>query len=212
MSVRKAGGQEEWQLAGQGAGEGKGKGTQTSTRQGAETTLDRALGRITDVVDGDTVKIRLGGSVHETYTVRLLGVDTPETRKPSVAVECGGKEATSYMFKLAFTAPLDIDGDGLFNRKGGTNVRVDVTTDCTQQLKDRFGRLLVYVDVPANARAQGIPRYDLSQTTIGASWSKTYTFKKRVRRYNRYRSAEGAAKIGGRGGWGSCGGSFPSGQ
>ena len=158
------------------------------------------------------MKVRLGGRVRKTYTVRLLGVDTPESRKPGVPVECGAKAATSLMFHLGFTAAQDTDGDGLLNRKGGTGVRVDLTTDRTQQLKDRFGRLLVYVDVPSNARAQGIARYDLSQTTIGAGWSKTYTFKKRVRRYNRYRSAEGAARIARRGVWGSCAGDFHSEQ
>ncbi len=87
-----------------------------------------------------------------------------------------------------------------------------MTTDRTQQLKDRFGRLLVYVDVPSEARGPGIARYDLSQTTIGGGWSKTYTFKRRVRRFARYRSAEGAARIAGRGVWGGCGGDFHSAQ
>jgi micrococcal nuclease len=164
------------------------------------------------VIDGDTVKVYLGGAVRKRYTVRLLGIDTPESRKPGVAVECGAKEATSAMFNLGFTAPQDTDGDGLFNRKGGTGVRVDVTTDRSQQLKDRFGRLLVYVDVPSNARGQGIARYDLSRTQIDAGWSKTYTFRRRVRRYHRYRSAEGAARVAGRGVWGSCGGDFHSEQ
>ncbi len=70
---------------------------------------------------------------------------------------------------------------------------MDVTSDRTQQLKDRFGRLLVYVDVPSGARGPGIGRYDLSQTQLGARWSKTYTFKRRVRRFDRYRSPERAA-------------------
>ena len=174
--------------------------------------IDRTPGRIVDVIDGDTVKVKLGGSVNKTYTVRLLGIDTPESRKPGVPVECGAKEATSSMFNLGFTAAQDTDGDKLLDRKGGTGVRVDVTTDRSQRVKDRFGRLLVYVDVPSEARGPGIARYDLSQTQIGAGWSKTYTFKKRVRRYNRYRSAEGAARLAGRGVWGECGGDFHSQQ
>ena len=35
-------------------------------------------GRVTRVVDGDTVKVRLGGG-RGTRTVRYIGVDTPET-------------------------------------------------------------------------------------------------------------------------------------
>src|SRR5687767_6931139 len=40
-----------------------------------------------DVVDGDTIKVR-SGSRRE--TVRLIGVDSPETRKPGTEVECAG--------------------------------------------------------------------------------------------------------------------------
>src|SRR5918997_1393831 len=75
-------------------------------RQGEERR-----GRIVDVVDGDTVKVRLGGEVE---TVRLLGIDTPETRRPGAPVECGGPEATSAMLALAFSRPRDRDGDGLY--------------------------------------------------------------------------------------------------
>ena len=38
--------------------------------------------RIIDVVDGDTVKVRAFGARRRFYTVRLIGIDTPETRKP----------------------------------------------------------------------------------------------------------------------------------
>ncbi len=162
------------------------------------------------MIDGDTVKVRLGGSVNKTYTVRLLGIDTPETRKPGTPVECGGKQATSFMFNLAFTAAVDSDGDQLLDRKGGTGVRVDVSTDKTQQLRDRFGRLLVYVDVPAGARGPAFARYDLSQQIIGGGWSRTYTFKRKVRRYSRYKTTENEARSAGRGGWSSCGGDFHS--
>ena len=66
-------------------------------------------GTVAWVSDGDTVIVRAGGSEID---VRLLGIDTPETKKPGVAVECGGREATSRMWRLTFTAPYDADGDG----------------------------------------------------------------------------------------------------
>ena len=44
-------------------------------------------GEVTRVVDGDTVKVRSRG--FET-TVRLIGIDTPETRDPSRPVGCFG--------------------------------------------------------------------------------------------------------------------------
>jgi len=169
--------------------------------------IDRASARITDVVDGDTVEVVAGG---RSYTVRLLGLDTPETRKPGTPVECGGREATSYMFFLAYTAATDSDGDGLLDREGGEGVRVDLTTDPTQDVRDRFGRLLAYIDVPSGARGEGVQTYDVSRAMIDAGHSRTYTFEKRVRRYGRYIVAEEAAKEAGRGAWSQCGGDFHS--
>jgi micrococcal nuclease len=35
---------------------------------------------VTAVVDGDTIRVRRG--FYTTYTVRLIGIDTPETKRP----------------------------------------------------------------------------------------------------------------------------------
>ena len=78
-------------------------------------------GRVTDVVDGDTIevaKIR-GGS----ETIRILGIDTPEVYG---GVECGGKAASSLMKRIAVG-------------------RVRVKTDPRQPKRDKYGRLLGYV-------------------------------------------------------------------
>jgi Excalibur calcium-binding domain len=56
---------------------------------------------VTGVIDGDTIKVRRG---FRRYTIRLIGIDTPETKKPATPIECGGKEATSRMYRLGFTA------------------------------------------------------------------------------------------------------------
>ena len=47
---------------------------------------------VTRVVDGDTVKVRRGSAV---LTVRLVGVDTPETKDPRRPVQCFGVEASA---------------------------------------------------------------------------------------------------------------------
>lgn len=97
------------------------------------------------VVDGDTVEVRitdrvpgpgagkarLGGR----YSVRLIGIDTPESVKPGSPVECFGKEASA-----AATALLE-----------GRQVRLVRDVEET----DTFGRLLRYVYIEgemANAR------------------------------------------------------------
>src|SRR4030088_743749 len=52
---------------------------------------------VTRVVDGDTLRVSLGG--RERY-VRLLGIDTPETHRPGTPIECGGPEASASMARL----------------------------------------------------------------------------------------------------------------
>ncbi|MGV0600771.1 thermonuclease family protein, partial [Mycolicibacterium pulveris] len=46
------------------------------------------------VVDGDTIDIR--DEVRGRLRVRILGIDTPETKKPNSPVECWGPEATEF--------------------------------------------------------------------------------------------------------------------
>jgi micrococcal nuclease len=52
------------------------------------------VARVVEVVDGDTVVVALPGGT--TDTVRLLGVDTPETKHPVKGVECYGPEASTF--------------------------------------------------------------------------------------------------------------------
>lgn len=85
---------------------------------------DRELtGRVIRVVDGDTVVIRVGD---RDETVRLIGIDTPETVKPNSPVECHGPEASALTSSLL---PV------------GT--RVSVSRDV--EPRDDYGRLLAYV-------------------------------------------------------------------
>jgi micrococcal nuclease len=82
------------------------------------------VGRVVRVVDGDTVKVRLANH-RGTRTVRYIGVDTPETVKPGVSVQCYGKQASSFNEQLV----------------EGRRVRLEIGRERT----DRYGRLLAYV-------------------------------------------------------------------
>lgn len=86
-----------------------------------------ANGRVRRVVDGDTVvvDIAIGGRV-VTETVRLIGIDTPETKKPDTPVECFGPEATRRTESLL---PPD----------------TWVTLTLDRETRDAFDRLLAYV-------------------------------------------------------------------
>lgn len=67
-------------------------------RAAQRATVDR-------VVDGDTIRVTVregSGAIPATGSapVRLLNVDTPETRHPSRGVECGGPEAAARVGEL----------------------------------------------------------------------------------------------------------------
>ena len=81
-------------------------------------------GTVTRVVDGDTLKVSIGG---EEQTVRLIGVDTPESVDPRRPVECFGEEASEFVKQR-------VEGE-----------RVKLVTDSTQSDRDRYDRLLRYV-------------------------------------------------------------------
>jgi len=150
----------------------------------APATGTRTLqARVTRVIDGDTLKVRL--TTGKTISVRLIGIDTPETKKPGTPVECGGRDATARMKKLAFR-----DGRGRV---------VTLRSDPTQDLTDRFGRLLAYVS------GGGV---DFGRTMISSGGARTYVFEHDFQRVAKYRNAQAAAKAANRGAWSKCGGNF----
>ncbi len=78
---------------------------------------------ILKVVDGDTVDIDING---RTERVRLIGVNTPETKHPTKPIECFGPEASAYMTELL---------------PKGTTVRIERDVEA----RDRYGRMLLYL-------------------------------------------------------------------
>jgi micrococcal nuclease len=75
------------------------------------------------VVDGDTIDVAIGGHRER---VRLIGIDTPETKKPDTPVQCYGPEATTFTTSLLpANAPIHLERDVVG--------------------RDDYGRLLAYV-------------------------------------------------------------------
>jgi micrococcal nuclease len=79
---------------------------------------------ITQVVDGDTIEIDMAGQREK---IRMIGVDTPETKKPDSPVQCFGPQASDFAKKTLT----------------GKSVRLEA--DPTNDNRDRYGRLLRYV-------------------------------------------------------------------
>lgn len=164
----------------------------------------RINARVTSVVDGDAIRVRAYGAKRRYYSVRLLGIDAPETRKPARGIECGGLRATGFMIAMTFTEPEDPDLDGIADAEGGDGLRVVLRTDPSQSTFDRYGRLLAYVDVPKYG-------LDLGRSMVEAGHSRAFVYGgKRFGRYRAYRAAQIQAEDNGAGAWGYCSGQFHS--
>jgi micrococcal nuclease len=133
--------------------------------------------RVVRVVDGDTVLVDLAGS---TVTVRLIGIDTPETVSPRRPVECFGPEASARLRQLL---------------PPGTPIRLwrDL------EPRDRYDRVLAYVqrrpdDLLVNA----------DQVRSGRAIAKAFPPNTALRAM--LEQAEDRARSAGLGLWGRCGG------
>ncbi len=92
-------------------------------RASAPAVPDLSNATVTRVIDGDTIDASIGGR-HE--RVRLIGIDTPETKKPNTPIQCYGPEASD------FTKHTLVPG-----------TRVSIRRDA--EARDDYGRLLAYV-------------------------------------------------------------------
>lgn len=80
--------------------------------------------KVSEVIDGDTIRVTIDGKSEK---VRLLGIDTPETKDPRTTVQCFGLEASKRLTELL----------------AGQNVRLE--NDTTQPDRDKYQRLLRWV-------------------------------------------------------------------
>jgi micrococcal nuclease len=91
---------------------------------GQQSSIATNSAIVTKVVDGDTVRV---SSNNKEETIRMIGINTPETVDPRREVECFGKEASNRTKELL------------------TGKQVVLESDDTQDSRDRYGRQLVYV-------------------------------------------------------------------
>lgn len=134
----------------------------------------RQKARVISVVDGDTVnvKIRKGRKA----SVRIIGIDTPEVYGD---VECGGPEASDSAKRML--EPGD---------------RVRLVSDPTQQVKDRYGRLLRYI-------FRGTK--DIGRAQVRRGWARVYVYNhKPFQKTRAYKASQARAKRSGKGIWDLC--------
>jgi micrococcal nuclease len=129
-------------------------------------------GVVTRVIDGDTIVVESVG------TVRLIGIDTPETVDPQSPVQCFGPEASAFTRETAT----------------GKRVRLDYDVDRT----DRFGRTLAYVYLADDTF--------LNADIVRRGFGRAYTLFP-FRYIDEFRAIEREAREARRGLWGACAGS-----
>jgi micrococcal nuclease len=127
-------------------------------------------------VDGDTFVVRVGGREE---SVRLIGIDTPESVSRDRPVECFGPEATARTRELL---PL------------GTGVRLERDVEA----RDAYGRLLAYV-----TRDDGL---FVNLALVEEGYAEASAFRPNVAHQDELDRAEDAARADQRGLWPACGG------
>lgn len=129
---------------------------------------------IVRVVDGDTVVVRLASGSQQ--SVRMIGIDTPEVYG---GAECGGEAASRFAKRVLPSGTPAV-----------------LTSDPTQDLKDRYGRILRYV---ATAAVPDFGRLQLEQGN-----AEVYVFDRPFKRVDSYRTAQSGAERRHRGLWNRC--------
>lgn len=143
--------------------------TTTPTESAVASTT---LYSVVKVVDGDTIHIEMDGKKE---TVRLIGMNTPETVDPRRPVECFGKEASAKAKEL-------LDGQ-----------RVRIETEASQGERDKYGRLLGYV-----TREDGL---FFNNYMISEGYAYEYTYRLPYKYQAEFKAAQKSAEAAGRGLW-----------
>lgn len=126
------------------------------------------------MVDGDTIDVR--DDVRGRLRIRVLGIDTPETKKPGYSVGCWGPEATQFANETL------------------VGLRVTVIPDPTQDRTNSYGRTLAYL--------VKIDGWNYSVEAARAGTARAYVYDTPVQKYGEIYAAEQEARAAGRGLWG----------
>jgi len=152
-------------------------------RDAADVVFDPVGRPVTWVTDGDSLKVDRDG---RTVTVRLIGINAPESVDPRRAVQCFGREAARRAHEL-------LDDRGVF-----------LATDPSQDQYDEYGRLLAYVWIEDGSLV------NLALLRQGYANEYTHDFARPYALRRAFRAARDEARRAGRGLWSpdSCAGDY----
>jgi micrococcal nuclease len=129
------------------------------------------------VIDGDTIVLDIAGTQEH---VRLIGIDTPETKKPDHPVECFGPEASARTGELL---------------PPGTEVRLERDVEP----RDRFDRLLAYVFRASDGLF-------IERSLLDDGYAGPLTIAPNTAHRDELEAASAGARRRGAGLWSACGG------
>jgi len=135
-------------------------------------TDDKQPYRVVKVVDGDTIAVDINGV---TESIRLIGIDTPETVDPRKPVQCFGIEASNK-------------AKSTLNSKS-----VILETDNSQGNRDKYGRLLRYVYLEDGT--------NFNKLMIAEGYAFEYTYQTPYKYQTEFKQAELEAREAKRGLW-----------
>lgn len=139
---------------------------------GEGESLKIITAHVVRVVDGDTIEVRFHKHVED---VRLIGIDTPETKKPGTPVQCFGPRASRFTHSLL----------------EGRTVRLVLGVE----RRDRYGRLLAYVH---------LGRRFANAILVRRGLARSLTISPNDRLASLFQGLELDAARAGRGLWGAC--------
>lgn len=135
--------------------------------------------------DGDTLRVRLAedgvaGRRGREVAVRLLEIDAPEQGRPGQVEECYADEASQALARML---PLG----------------AEVWGEADRELRDRYGRTLLYLYVGRNGEAVLV-----NHRLVAQGYAVAVLFRPNDRHIDLMRRAETRATASGRGLWGAC--------
>lgn len=118
--------------------------------------------KVERVVDGDTLEILLNGKKEK---LRLIGVDTPEMKKPNTPIMFYGEEASQYTKKRLDKKTIELEWD--INRK------------------DQYDRLLAYVWIDGEL---------FNRTLVSEGYARIATFPPNVKYVDKFKKDQEDAR------------------
>lgn len=134
--------------------------------------VERQIAHVVKVIDGDTITVSINGT---TDTIRIIGLNTPETVDPRKGVECFGREASAF-------AKQTLSGKTVY-----------LEPDASQSERDKYGRLLRFVFLEDNS--------DYGKVAIQEGFGYEYTYDLPYRYQTEYKRAQQQAQTYKRGLW-----------